>query len=155
MADIVWHSGDAYLTAFGRCIACSCKVRNEINGLRLPHEVVRTEPHDIPYYPREFPVGTWNVYAPHSKSDQYMAPYFIPTDAWQMVDTWSVVQEDGARYGEPTGKQDRDEGYGLHHSVSKTTLGCIKIEYEDDLVWLVLQINAVLGGGNKVTLEVS
>jgi hypothetical protein len=156
---ILWRMDDAYLTAFGKTIACSCRVRNEINGMRLPNQVVYSERADgelgVPYYPRQFPRGKWNVYHPVPRTDHYMAPYFIPTDAHQLVEEWSIKQEDGTSYDQKTGRAVEDFGYGLHHSSSPTTLGCIKIESLDDLGWLVKRIQAEMADGRSVELEVA
>lgn len=132
-------------------MAAWCRVRNELNGQRGIDEVVMTEPFEHPYYPREFPNGTWKVFKPVQKRAPYLAPYFIPTDAWQMVDLWDVA--DG-KYVRKSGKQYRDEGYGLHFSTSSTTLGCIRIGAQADLLWLVDSIIAALAKNEPVTLEV-
>ena len=133
-------------------MAAWSRVRNELNGQRKPDEVVMTEPEEHPYYPRRFPVGTWNVFRPLARSTPYLSPFFIPTDAWQMVDLWSV--KDG-KYCKPTGAQYKDSGYGLHFSTSGTTLGCIRIGALHDLEWLVSEINKVLDKKEAVVLEVS
>lgn len=135
-----------------RSIPAWCKVRNELNKLRAVDEVVMTEPEEHPYYPREFPNGTWNVFQPLSKRAPYLAPFFIPTDAWQMVDTWTTL--DG-KYVTKTGQQYRDSGYGLHFSTSSTTLGCIRIGSQSDLLWLVDQINLAISRREPVVLEVT
>lgn len=136
--------GDKTFTAW-------CKVRNELNEQRRSDEVVYTEPIKNPYYPRRFPTGVWNISRPRSKTDPYLYPFFIPTDAWQMVDIWLV--KDG-KYVKPTGAQYRDEGYGIHFSTSNTTLGCIRIGLQKDLEWLVSEINKALDKNEYVTIEV-
>lgn len=127
------------------------KVRNEINKLRRPSEVVYTEPEPYAYYPREFPNGVWNLSTPLPREIPYLEPFFIPTDAWQMVETWYVKN---AMYVAKTGEKYRDSGYGLHFSVSSTTLGCIRIRDKADLLWLVDEVKKALGRKEKVTLEV-
>lgn len=128
------NSDKTQLIAGDRTIAISCIVRNEINSWRKPNEIVYTTPNKIPYYPRTFPVGVWNVGQPRPETDPYMYPYFIPTDAHQLVDTWIV--ENGV-YTKKTGLQDDDSAYGLHHSTSTSTLGCTKILDVNDLLYLV------------------
>lgn len=139
------------IIAPGRIISAWCKVRNELNKHRGAGEVVMTEPEQHPYYPREFPNGVWKVFAPLPRSTPYLSPFFIPTDAWQMVDTWETSQ---GMYTKKTGKQYRDAGYGLHFSTSSTTLGCIRIGAKEDLLWLVGEINKALAKKEAVTLEV-
>jgi hypothetical protein len=132
------------------------KVRNELNKLRGAGEVVKTEPEEHPYYPREFPTGIWTVGAPLPREVPYLSPFFIPTDAWQMVDTWETAKDSRGvtTYSRKTGKQYRDSGYGLHYSTSGTTLGCIRIGDRADLLWLVAEIERALKAKEKVTLEV-
>jgi hypothetical protein len=127
------------------------KVRNELNKQRGVSEIVMTEPEEHPYYPRAFPNGVWNLSKPIPRDTAYLSPYFIPTDAWQMVDTWHIM--DG-KYTAKTGKQYRDSGYGLHYSTSGTTLGCIRIGDRADLLWLVAEIEKALKAKEKVILEV-
>ena len=144
------------MTAFGRDITVTNNVRNELNGLRRPNEIVYTEKQDgskgLPYYPRQFPVGKWVVTSitPKPQTEPYLFPYFIGTSAHQLVPTWSV--KDG-KYDKPAG-QAEDYGYGIHTSSSSTTLGCIKVTKMDDLLWLVDQIRKVQATGAVVTLEV-
>ena len=148
-----WHRGDTTMRAFGKGIACSCHVRNELNGERAPNEVVYTMPNHRPYYPRQFPVGAWEVYRAVPRIDPYEAPFFIPTNAYLEVPTWEL--DEAHRYVAKTGKTDIDAAYGLHHSTSSTTLGCLKIESEPDLRWLVDQINQAYDGGDTVMFTVS
>lgn len=150
---LLFSKSNQILTLGDRSIPAWSKVRNELNGLRKPEEVVYTEPVKKPYYPRRFPAGVWRVYQPvaHGSSEPYLFPWFIPTDAWQDVDVWEV--KDG-RYFKKTGATYRDSGYGLHFSTSGTTLGCIRIGALDDLNWLVGQITGALKNKEEVTLEV-
>lgn len=134
-----------------RSIPAWCKVRNELNGLRKVDEVVFTEPVEHPYYPRRFPSGTWNISRPERRDNPYLFPFFIPTDAWQMVELWSV--KDG-KYCKRTGAQYRDAGYGIHFSTSMTTLGCIRIGSQKDLEWMVEQITEAIDTDEKVMIEV-
>jgi hypothetical protein len=136
------------LKAYGRDIKISCIVRNDINGWRKSHEVVLSIPEGLPVYPMPFPKGVWDVGKPLSRTDPYLAPYFIPTNAYQYLATWTL--DDGC-YSEKTGHMTRDMGYGLHYSTSNTTQGCIKIMKKGDLLWLVEKI---LEDKEPVTLTV-
>ena len=147
---MVWRYkiGDKTMDAGGRLIECSCDVRNELNQRRQIDQVVYTIPDHDPYMPRHFPKGTWKVLSAEPRTAPDRAPYFIATDAYQMVDVWGL---DGkGRYTLPNGDKVRDEGYGLHCSVHSTTLGCIKIHKLEDLEWMVAQVKS----GEPITLEV-
>lgn len=139
-----------------RPIPISCFVRNELNGLRKIDEVVYTMPAGIPYYPRRFPTGIWSVTGIRRREDIYREPFFIATDAHQLVDEWRV--DDGPdgrpRYASPTGRMVQDREYGLHFSRSPTTTGCIKIEERSDLLDLVDRIREAFSSKDLVTLEV-
>lgn len=140
-------------------IVADCVVRNEINGwrrLHAPKEVVRAMTHDPynkpPVMPRTFPKGHWTIYAPRKRTDEYLAPYFIPTNAEQYLDVWDLDENGG--YDKATGNKVLDIGYGLHFSTSNTTVGCIKIHNRDNLLWLVKQIDAAISCGESVTMKV-
>lgn len=152
MAIITWARRESYLTAFGEQIECSCIVRNELNELRGRAEVVYTMPGDHPYYPRRFPVGRWTVGDPVARTGRYLAPYFIPTDAWRFVDLWNIV--DG-KYKSSTGQLVKDIGYGLHYSESRTTLGCVKIHDKQALKTLVNQIIEAHEAKEEIIFEVT
>ena len=121
------------MVAFGKQIPFDCFVRNELNGLRQMNEVVYSENADgsqgVPYMPRPFPVGTWQLFYPHSETDALTAPYFFPTDAWQIVDEWDVAHDINGKlcYVGKTGRQVKDYGYGLHCSSAHESDGCLHI----------------------------
>ena len=141
------------LSAYDKDIKISCNVRNELNKLRpLTDKVVFSIPEGKPIMPRQFPVGQWKVLRPQVRTDPYLAPYFIPTFAWQFLPVWSLEND---HYKSVTGNKTRDQGYGLHYSTSKTTQGCIKIESKADLLFLVGKINETLDAGDGVILEVT
>ena len=131
----IWHNNSE------RSINCSCLVRNEVNGWRQNNQVVYSLPDELPYQPRIFPVGRWEIGEPLECKDPYKAPYFIPTNAFQMLPVWEI--KDG-HYVKATDKMTRDDGYGLHCSTSNTTLGCIKIINLDDLLQLIDEIKYML-----------
>jgi hypothetical protein len=102
--------------------------------------------------PKPFPVGIWEVGRPVERHDDYKRPYFIPTTAWQEVKVWEVEQ---GRYVAETDETVKDYGYGLHYSLSTTTLGCIRIMSLEDLLWLVQNITKAIYAQEKITLEVT
>lgn len=140
-------------------IPADCVVRNELNGRRAKHDpsqIVRAMAHD-PYHkppvmPRPFPEGTWGIYKPRARHDPYLAPYFIPTDAEQILPVWELDENGG--YDHATAHMVLDMGYGIHFSTSRTTVGCIRIYEESDLLWLVHVINERLLTGKGVQLIV-
>ena len=153
---ITWERDRGILSWGNKSTLCWSKVRNEVNGLReLSEKPVHTENKDgsqgTVYMPRQFPKGKWHVYTIIPKADPYMAPEFIATDAYQMVDEWT--EEDG-HYGHKTGRQVLDYGYGLHNSTSSTTLGCGKIVSSLDRSKLTSAIQEALDKKEEVILEV-
>jgi hypothetical protein len=153
MLLIEWNRDHDYLMADGKRFACSCIVRNELNGKRLSHDVIRTMPGGYPYMPRRFPTGTWTVLKPRPREDGYRAPYFIPTDAFQDVPMWEL---DGRGcYLRATDKIVRDTAYGLHYSRdSITTWGCIRIDTREEVLALVRLIHEQMDEYEPVKLLV-
>jgi hypothetical protein len=156
---LYWKRGNAYLEAFDHRLLVSNKVRNELNGLRKLHdkkEVVYTEPNNgsmkVPYMPRTFPSGTWFItnIEPHPANEGYLHPFYINTDAWQFVEEWSLDANGG--YDKPTGDMVQDAFYGLHFSMSPTTLGCIRIAQRADLEWLVDRLQEEKRNNNLVSI---
>ena len=152
MIRLRWTQGGNVLRAWDRMIVCSCVVKTLAEGTRPRWMIVRTLPGDKPYDPLPFPKGVWKVGTPRARIDPYKAPFFVPTNAFQSVEIWEV--EDRA-YTRPTGEFTRDEGYGLHFSTSRTTLGCVKIEDERDVLWIVDRIEGAFGKGESVEMEVT
>lgn len=134
-------------------IAATNIVRNEDNRWRKKDQVVRTMgKQSVPYMPRKFPTGIWEVYRPQPRTDRYKAPYYIPTNATRRVFVWEV---DKNGYVRETEQVVVDEEYGMHHSKdSTTTLGCISIVKENECLMLVEELNKVFDAGEKVYLEV-
>ena len=136
----------------------SSDVRNELNGRRRlhdPEQVVRAmtqDPyHKPPVMPRPFPRGIWEIGKPRERTDEYLAPYYIPTDAEQYVEVWEIDKG----YTKATGRKVLDLGYGLHYSKSSTTVGCIRIHERTKLLWLVNAINVERELGRSIILEVT
>jgi hypothetical protein len=172
---LIWKRGEPFLNAFNGDADQNTDpstavfsapvfniVRNEIdpNNVRPLHEpgqVVTTEPEGQttadPFMPRYFPSGVWNLYQilAHDVNEPYLYPFFISTDAEQLVETWALDERGG--YDHPTGQQVMDTGYGLHNSSSHTTLGCLRVgpvsdsTYIRQLVALVRPAIAPGGGG--------
>ena len=153
MKMIVFKRGKEQLTYDGKTIWAWNKVRSLANKKRLLTEVVYSEPLDgrpFPFDPKLFPLGTWEVYQPVSRTDKYLAPFFIPTSARQNVTTYSL--QDGIYYKE-NGIQ-LDGGYGIHFSTSSTTLGCIRVAEEKDLLALADWISEQIKRGESVKITV-
>jgi hypothetical protein len=161
------------LQAYGEAVPCVNAVRNEINKLRktsLLSDVVLTTPNDNtapkPYFPRRFPLGTWNVTkCVEGPKDSYVGPIYFDTDAWQMVEEWAL--DEHGFYTAPTGRFVRDSGYGAHHASvydpktsrwvdSYTTLGCLNLWYNhpDWLTGISWLRDKFKSDTNKVILEV-
>lgn len=124
-------------------------VRNELNHLRprkgskdVVYAILRTGKIGGPTMPRPFPLGKWNITGivphPNKETDGYLYPYFIATDAWDTLDEWEL--DTNGNYARPNGKKIVVGALGLHFSSSRTTLGCIRIDKEDDLRWLVEKV---------------
>ena len=143
--------------AFGRSLAATCVVRNELNKWRKSDQVVitlgQTTPHGLPYQPRQFPAGEWEItrVADMPKDSEFW-PIFMDTDATQMVRIWSL-DDDGNYYG-PTYRWITGRGFGIHHArypkagqmvKSNTTIGCINILSPDDAQWLGEQVREATG----------
>lgn len=140
-------------------IPADCVVRNELNGKRHlhdPSQIVRAMVQDPyskpPVMPRIFPEGTWNVYKPRMRTNPYLAPYFIPTDAEQYLPVWELDENGG--YDHVTDKHVLDIGYGMHFSTGRTTVGCIRVMDERDLLWLVRKVSDEILEGHPVMLAV-
>lgn len=133
----------------------SCNVRNELNGKRKKNEVQHTVPlsgHPKPYYPRAFPGGMFEITDIEYTKDPEYAPQKIKTTATREVFTWDLDRN--GDYWQPTGKTQIDSAYWLHHTKSKTTLGCIKITNFEDATHLANILEPVLEQGETIRLEV-
>lgn len=130
MTRIKWNRDAEKLYVPGqREFNVSCKIRNELNGLRalgkksdVVYAVVdgRTGP---PYMPRPFPKGIWKITGIEIIADK-TSPFYpvkIKTNATQTVESWALDPKTGG-YKEPTGMKVIDGGYHLHFATY--TLGC-------------------------------
>jgi hypothetical protein len=135
----------------------SCRVRTRRDGTRMADEVVRSIPSANPYDPRPFPPGLWRVagvvWQKAARFDYATyGPVKILTNAWQMVNVWKLDQ-----YGDYLRETDelvRDEGYWLHYSESRTTLGCLRLDSPQDAVSAAQAVEEALRRGEVVGLEV-
>lgn len=162
--QIYWKRWAPNCTAFGVELPMTNDVRNELPAADRPlpdhpnNDIVYTEPDDgsdpAPYMPRHFPVGTWEITAiqEHPPTDNYLYPFYLATDAWQMVDEWLLI--DG-KYDRPSGRQVRDAGYGAHYpGDSPTTLGCLRVTTEANIRWLAAQVRQEFERKNRVFIQV-
>ncbi len=159
MEPMKWRQGDDWLWAFGRWLPVSCRVRNDRHaGVRAASEIVYTTNRDgsrgVPYMPQMFPVSPpegWPVSMPLARNQPDRAPWYISTDAWQMVDEWIV--ENGL-YVRPAGHGVEDWAYGAHFSIYPWTQGCIKAEIMQDIIWLAGMVRQSLYKDGDVRLIV-
>ena len=142
MIKLIWKQGESLIAVYGTAsevinIPVRCKVRSLRDGTRLKDYVAHTFPDKLAYDPDIFPKGKWVIDKPLKRTDDYKAPYFIPTDGFRMVEVWD---EKNGEYIKPTGEEVRDIAYGMHHSKRLYSLGCIIIENRNDaymLAWLL------------------
>jgi hypothetical protein len=158
---IVWDVERGEARFCGREFIITCDVRNELNGRRRLHDrkevvnaVTATGGYGLPYMPRRFPKGLWEITAVEETGKPVFAPLKIKTDARQIVDTWALDSSGG--YDRKTGTAD-DYGYCLHWCAgSKTTLGCGRVG--GDTAYQVILLAELIRGawkeGEKVLLEV-
>jgi len=154
---IIADKNNKILQTAEESFSISCNVRTLNNGLRKSHEIVRSIPDELPYMPAPFPFGAWKItsveWQDQEKFDyRTYGPVKIRTNAWQWVKVWEL-DKDGD-YSRITEREIKDFGYLLHYSVSKTTLGCIRIEREEEAVRLGILLEKALKNGETITLEV-
>lgn len=149
---LTWKQESSELWYNNIMIPCSCNVRNEMNGKRSMDEIVYTMPNHKPYMPRIFPKGTWEVGMPEERDTPELAPYFIPTNAFQMLPVWNTQNNS---YVSESAELDKDMAYGIHYSEYKNTLGCIKVRNKADLEQLVKVIKSCIKKKEKVYVTVS
>jgi hypothetical protein len=163
---LLWHVGepDLYVTdnqggALYR-LQVSNAVRNSANGRRSlenPEDVVYTTPGDgskpWPYMPTGFPPGKWEILAVLPRTSDYLAPFFLATDAWRKTPSWSLSP--AGDYDKPTGQLVRDAGFGLHFAQgTTTTLGCLRLLIRKELETLAALCQEEIKAGRKIPFEV-
>jgi hypothetical protein len=137
----------------------SCNVRTLKDGARSMEkkDVAKSIPDNLPYDPRPFPKGLWNVVGVEWQKEKGFdyntyGPVKIRTDAWQWANAWEL--DKAGNYFRETGKKVKDAGYLLHYSKSGTTLGCIRLASPEDAEKIARVIERVLSLGGEVALEV-
>jgi hypothetical protein len=155
------------IQGLGHAVSATCLVRNELNGWRLPNEVLREKDGRIsrdgtPYQPRPFPRGRWRIVeVVDMPVDSLYWPVLIRTNAWQWLNYWHL-NENGC-YDRPTGKRFRARGYAAHYARvksggelvrSNTTLGCINATMPDGIVRLGGEIRDLMDAGKRVYIDV-
>ncbi len=165
-ADLFWRRGADKFVAFHRVIDVSNKFYEILSECPKDHVVKSTNEDGtdgVPYKPTWFPVGPWNIPRPRSLAEWarisiYTAPYFIPTDAHQLVDVWELDENGlykcpaGILAGEP--RKIMDWGYGIHHSEIDYTFGCLRVIEKADMLWLAPRVLEALQDG-PVQFEVA
>jgi hypothetical protein len=121
----------------GITYSVSNRVRTLREGTRKSYEVIRSIPDGLPYDPRPFPKGLWNITGVEWQQEKGFdprtyGPVKIRTYAWQWVKVWEL-DADGD-YLRETEKQVKDTCYWLHYSESGTTLGCIRLGSPGDAI---------------------
>ena len=156
---VTWRRDDEVLEIDGEKFVVTNKVRNELNKLRKlhdPKEVVRAivnGQYGSSYMPRQFPRGIWNITEIEYTKVRDFAPIKIKTDAHQKVQTWALDKLGG--YDHPLDIFVDDSGYYLHWAqFSRTTLGCGRVETENEVRRLAELIKPALDRKESVILEV-
>jgi hypothetical protein len=147
------------LVVDGKAFTATCRVRNELNGLRADHEVVHNTPADgspgSPYQPRRMPTGWWQVRTPirvNPADFMTYSSYKIPTTAKRIVALWDTVN---GRYTKQTDRTSVDGFYHLHASPGYlTTHGCIRLDSDADDIEIAKAVKQAIGKGDKIWLEV-
>jgi hypothetical protein len=152
MIDVVRVGFNNYLEGFGKKWRIDFTVRNLINGYLKPGRIARSIPSGEPYIPEPFPPGRFEIYRPLPRQSEWLAPYFVPTNAKRTVRVWEL--DENGNYKLPTDRQVIDEGYGLHYSPLPYTDGCIRFINRDNLLEFTRLVNAALDKGHRVWLEV-
>lgn len=156
---LLWKRDDNLLNVGDEQLTVTNRVRNELNGSRKlhnPKEVVKAIVNGVygpAYMPRQFPKGIWNITEIEYTKARDFAPIKIKTDAHQKVQTWALDKSNG--YDHPLDVFVDDFGYYLHWSeFSLTTLGCGRVETENEVRRLAELIETALKAKEKVILEV-
>lgn len=146
MSDVTFRRAAGLLDAYGREIAVANNVRLNLDGTGP-----RSIPDGLPYMPIGFPPGPCKitgVFARDPATKPHLAPFFISTTAWQMVEVWTVDAK--GKFLRATGAWIHDAGYGIHFSDLDFTQGCIRVIKESDLRWLAAQVQDELNELRKL-----
>jgi len=143
MSETIVVSNYATLIAFGKTLKTSCIILDHLHGNPAYPEDKWGKPGIVAYQPQRFPPGIWLIGDPEFQVNPLTAPYFIPTDAHQIV-----VCVDGTVFD--------DWGYGAHaDALYETTLGCLHLYSADDAEWLAGEIISAKQAGELIQLVVS
>jgi L,D-transpeptidase catalytic domain len=129
----ITHTGDDGLI---RIISVTCLIRDHTKNPDAHPEAADGSLYPQFYQPQPFPAGTWHVTEIWPNDNPYTAPFFIGTDAHQTVKCLDGSEVD-------------DHGYGIHHSTSATTWGCLNVPIESDLRWLASLVKV----GEQIVVE--
>ena len=143
----VTYEGEQILNLMANCV-----VRNEVNGWRKFHEVVKTYPRRLPYMPRRIPSGVHKIISVEWTDDPEYAPVKIRTDVERKVFVWELDRL--GNYSRRTDQTTIDTGYLIHYTTSKTTHGCIRANSEREVAKLATIIECRLRAKEDVFLEV-
>ena len=135
-------------------------IRTVKDGTRKTSEVIRSIPDNVPYDPRPFPKGIWEITAIEwqevdgkKKFDYYTyGPVKIRTNAWGYVNVWELDCD--GDYLNETIRQVKDYCYHLHYSESSTTLGCIRFASHEAAEKVARVCERILATGEQIQLEV-
>jgi hypothetical protein len=133
MADVTFSKSAGILDAYGLKIPVANNVRLNKDGTGP-----RSSPDQIPYMPQGFPLGQWKITGVFPRTVTDLAPFFISTNAWQMVPEWTVDLR--GKFISSTGRWVHDAAYGIHFSILDFTWGCIRVINRSDLEWLATKI---------------
>jgi hypothetical protein len=127
------------------------------DGTRQRSEVIRTIPGNLPYDPVPFPSGKWKITSldwqkKKGFDPKTYGPVKIRTDAWQWVRVWEL--DNDGDYLRESEEEIQDNGYLLHYSTSKTTLGCIRLASPEDAIEIAQLIQDCFDRKETVELEV-
>ena len=143
----------------GAVFQITCNVRSLSNKQRRrkSDDVARSIPDYLPYDPRPFLKGLWEITAVEWQDkvgfDAWTyGPVKIRTNAWCWVNVWEL-DKDGD-YLRETERRVKDGAYHLHYSSSSTTLGCIRLASPKDARAIAGIVQGALKQGEPVELEV-
>jgi len=138
------NSNRNFMLAFNSDLRTSCIIKTRTPSMTPAYpEHPDGTPGPVAYQPVKFPSGLWVIGKPISTDHPLMAPFFIPTNAHQMV-----TCIDGSQFD--------DYGYGIHFDAEfEETWGCLHLYSAEDARWLAEEILACETTGEPVGLMVA
>jgi len=84
---VKWKKSERFITVDIDGMTRQIYVTNLVRERRDedPEDVQRTIPGGKPYKPKGFPIGEWKITGCSPKKSDYLYPFFISTNASQMV----------------------------------------------------------------------